>query len=167
MVTAILLVLIGLGFILAEIFFPSLGVLGLCAAGCIVGADLIAFSAGNTLGWSFIVAEVILVPLVVWGAFRWLPHTGIGKRMVLSGPVTPDSHGTPPLAHLVGQQGLTLTTLRPSGLARLGDDRISVVGQGGMIGKGRRIVVLSVEGTEVKVREIETETAPDQSEGDA
>ena len=44
MLVAIILVLIGLGFVLAEVFFPSLGVFGIIAGTCLILATLQAFA---------------------------------------------------------------------------------------------------------------------------
>ena len=155
---AILLSLIGLGFVVAEVFFPSLGVLGLIAAACVISADVMAFREGQAVGWSFVVAQVILIPWAVTSALKWLPKTGFGSRMMLSGPKTESGPGAPDFDHLVGQVGITSTDLRPSGTARFGDERISVVSLTGMLDAGIPIVVVSVEGTEVRVR-----PAPEES----
>lgn len=152
MVTAIILVLVSLGFVLAEVFFPSLGLFGLIAGVCILFADIIAFEQGQVTGWAFVIAEVILVPLVVWGGFKVLPRLPFGRRMILEGPTTEPGAGTPEHVHLEGQAGVALTALRPAGLARIGDERLSVVALGGLIAQDTPITVVSVEGAEIRVR---------------
>ncbi len=152
MVMAVILVLVAVGFTLAEVFFPSLGAFGLLAGTCIVIADIMAFEEGLTIGYIFIAVEIVLVPLTVWWAFRILPKTRIGSRMVLSGPESELGSGAPELDHLVGKSGEALTDLRPAGTVRLEDARVSVVSLGGMIEKGPDVVVVAVEGTEVRVR---------------
>ena len=152
MILAIVLVLIGLAFILAEVFFPSLGLFGLIATGCIILADVLAFEEGIAVGWAFIAAEVVLVPLVIWGGFRLLPRLPFGRRMILAGPTLEPGAGAPDYGHLVGHAGVALTDLRPVGLARFGDERVSVVAVGGLIEEKAAVTVLAVEGTEVRVR---------------
>lgn len=152
MLMAIILLLVSLGFVLAEVFFPSFGLLGLIAGVCILFADILAFEQGQTIGWAFVVAEVVLVPTVVWGGFKILPKLPFGRRMILEGPVTSPGAGTPQHSHLEGQVGVALTSLRPAGLARIGDERLSVVALGGLIEEDTPITVVSVEGTEIRVR---------------
>lgn len=154
MTTAIVLSLIGFGFVIAEVFFPSLGLFGIAATVCTVFADIAAFGEGTGIGYAFVIAQVILIPLLIWGAFKALPHTGIGRRMVLSGPETDLVQAAPSFGHLVGHEGVTVTALRPAGTADLDGKRVSVVGLGGMIDAGARIVVVSVEGTEIRVRAV-------------
>ena len=139
-------------FVLAEVFFPSLGLFGLVAGVLILFADVLAFEQGQAVGWAFVAAEVLLVPLVVWLGFKALPHLPFGRRMMLEGPANEPAPGLPDMAHLEGRQGVALTNLRPSGTARLGEDRLSVVAVGGMIDKDTPIIVVAVEGAEVRVR---------------
>lgn len=152
MITAVILVLVSLGFVLAEVFFPSLGLFGLIAGACILFADIIAFEEGHGVGWGFVVAEVILVPMVVWAGFKVLPSLPFGKRMLLKGPANEPGAGLPDHDHLEGTTGVALTDLRPAGTARLGTQRLSVVSLGGLIEEDTPIVVVAVEGTEIRVR---------------
>ena len=160
LVWAVILVLIGLGFTLAEVFFPSLGAFALLAGTSIILADFMAFGVSHTVGWIFIGVQVVLVPVVIRGAFKILPKTRFGKTMMLAGPVTEPGPGFPSLSHLVDNQGEALSDLRPSGTARFGDERVSVVAQGGLIPEGTPVVVVSVEGTEIKVRAAPDADAP-------
>lgn len=152
MIGAVVLTLVGLGFVLAEVFFPSFGILSLVAGGLILGADVLAFQEGDGVGWAFITAQVLLVPMVVWLGFRALPHVGFGRRMLLMGPATRPGAGLPDLSSLTGRRGVALTALRPAGMASIGEERLSVVAQGGMVPAGASLVVVSVEGAEVRVR---------------
>ena len=152
MLTAIILVLVSLGFVLAEVFFPSLGLFGLIAGGCILFADMIAFEHGQVMGWSFVVAEVILVPFVVWAGFKLLPKMPFGRRMLLEGPATEPGAGVPDHDHLEGRTGVAVTDLRPAGMGRIDERRLSVVSVGGLIEQDTPIVVVAVEGAEIRVR---------------
>jgi membrane-bound serine protease (ClpP class) len=152
MILAFVLLLVGLGLILAEVFFPSLGMLGLLAGAAILGADVLAFrEGGNVVGWLFIAAEVVGIPLLVRAGFRWLPHLPFGRRMILAAPTTPPGAGTPDLAGLVGARGVADSDLRPSGTARFGERRVSVVAVAGMVPRGSAILVLAVDGPEIRV----------------
>jgi len=155
---AVILVLVSLGFVLAEVFFPSLGLFGLIAGICILFADIMAFDEGQVVGWSFVAAEVVLVPTVVWAGFRILPRLSFGRRMILQGPATAPGAGTPEHAHLQGKTGTALTGLRPAGMARIGDERLSVVSVGGLLEADTPIIVVAVEGAEIRVRRHEAST---------
>lgn len=156
MVVPIVLLLIGLALVVAEVFFVSMGLLGLMAGTCILAADILAFEQGQAEGWTLVALQLVLVPLLVWGAFRVLPRLPFGRRMLLRGPVTDPGGGFQSLDHLAGREGQALTDLRPAGTAILGDERVTVVAVGGLIPKGSDVVVTAVEGPEVRVRATRT-----------
>ncbi len=159
MIAAIVLTLIGLGFVLAEVFFPSLGLFGLIAGGLILAADIAAFGEGQGMGWAFVAIQVVAIPSVIWLGFKALPHLSFGRRMLLTGPATEPVAGLPDFDPLQDARGVALTDLRPGGMARFENERVSVVSIGGMIQEGTSIVVVAVEGPEVRVRPIDEPAA--------
>ena len=152
MIVAIILTIVGLGFVLAEVFFPSLGVFGIIAGACLILATVQSFESGDAAGYSFIVAQVVLVPLVVRWGFKVLPSLPFGRRMILEKPDEDPGGGLPDLTYLQGRTGTALTDLRPGGMARFDDERISVVSLDGMLDEGTPLVVSEIEGAEVRVR---------------
>ena len=152
MLAPIVLLLIGLALVVAEVFIVSMGLLSLMAGTCILAADVLAFQEGPVEGWTLVILEIVLVPLLVWGAFRILPRLSFGRRMLLGGPAKRPGGGFVSLDHLAGRTGRALTDLRPAGTALLGDERVTVVAIGGLIPQGSDVVVSAVEGPEVRVR---------------
>lgn len=152
MIFAIVLTLIGLGFVLAEVFFPSLGVFGIIAGICLILATVQSFESGDAAGYTFIAVQVVLVPLVVRWGFQVLPKLPFGRRMILEAPDEDPGGGLPDLTYLTGRTGTALTDLRPSGMARFDDERVSVVSLDGMLEEGTPLVVSEIEGAEVRVR---------------
>jgi membrane-bound serine protease (ClpP class) len=146
------LLVLGIALIVAEVFLVSFGALAVAAGTCIILADVIAFGEGEAWGWGFVAAEIVLIPWVLWTAFRVLPRTRFGRRIVLEGPATAPKPGVPAFEHLLGKRGSALTDLRPAGTAEFGEERLSVVSLGGLVERGAAVVVASVEGTEVRVR---------------
>ena len=53
-----------------------------------------------------------------------------------------------------GMEGIADTDLHPSGWIRVSDKRVFVVSEGDFIEKGAEIIVLSVDGNRVVVREL-------------
>lgn len=155
----IVLMLAGLAFVIAEVFFVSFGLLSLIALVLILGADALAFQHSTTYGWTLVVLQVILVPVLIRLAFFVLPRLPFGRRMLLTAPVTKPGAGLPDLETLVGRRGRALSDLRPSGTAQLDDVRVSVVATGGLIPRDAPIVVVEVEGSEVRVRAASSPTA--------
>lgn len=152
MTAAILLLVLGLGLIVAEIFFPSLGLLSVLATAAIVGALVMAFRESNEFGVQFLVATVVLVPTAILLGFKLFPHSPFGKRMVASGLSFAGSPAQDPRdLGLVGKEGVIEADCRPAGMARLDGRRVDVITRGEWIEAGARVRVVEVLGNRVVV----------------
>jgi membrane-bound serine protease (ClpP class) len=84
-------------------------------------------------------------------------NTRLGKRFKLEknlkGSASAVSVGR---EDLVGREGVAATTLRPSGVALVDDERVDVSADGEFIEKGARIRVVEVRGPRIVVEEIES-----------
>jgi membrane-bound serine protease (ClpP class) len=149
---AIVLTLVGFLFVLAEVFFPSLGMFGLIAAAAIVAADWVAWNESTTFMWILIGVQVVAVPWILRTAFRVLPRLPFGRSMILPEPAPEPESGVEPARHLLGREGVAITDLRPSGTAQLGDERRTVVAEMGVVERGRPLRVVAVEGYRIVVR---------------
>ena len=156
MTLAIVLLGLGLLLIVAEVLFPSFGVLGVLATTCIVASVASAFAESSQLGFNFLIATAALVPAVILVGFKLLPHSPVAKHLVASGFSFEDGAGIDrrDLA-LVGEQGAVEAPLRPAGIARLAGRRVDVVTRGEMIDLGQRVRVIEVKGNRVVVAAIE------------
>ena len=81
MILPIVLTLVGFVIVLAEVFFPSMGMFALMAAAAVVTADVLAYGESQTLMWSLIAAQVQmsgpqLTPANVERVFLSLPSSG-------------------------------------------------------------------------------------------
>lgn len=158
MTLAIVLMTLGLMLILAEVMVPSFGLLGGLATISIVASVFVAWSVDPGLGSGFLVAAVLLVPTFVLLAFKVLPRTPLGKRLILSGPTFEDGSAADPRDRgLEGEEGVALTPLRPAGMARLAGRRVDVVSRGERIEPGVAVRVIEVRGNRVVVTRVHEE----------
>src|SRR5688572_18496120 len=116
----ILLLAVGLILLMAEAFIPSGGLIGLLAVGCLGVSLYQAFTVPNApnLGWKFLAAEIILIPIAAVVAIQLWPRTPLARRIFLPPPAPEDTdtaHSRTRLDHLIGDFGRALTPLRPSG----------------------------------------------------
>ena len=74
------------------------------------------------------------------------------------GLVVGDHRGTEPLEKYMGAEGVSITHLRPAGIAKIGSRRMDVVSEGTYIDKDKKLKVIAVEGNRVVVREMESAT---------
>ena len=153
----ILLLLLGVCLLIAEVFIPSGGVLGIGATLSLLGAVVFAFRISPTAGTVTLVACLVLVPVVFFQGLRILPRTPFGRLMVL--PEKEPRATAPPdqSAHrdtfnrLLGRTGKAVTSLRPAGMIDVGGDRIHVITEGEMIEAGTTVRVSQVDGNRVVV----------------
>jgi len=156
---AFFLLVLGFLLVVAEVLFPSFGLLSVMATACFVISVWLAFKAGMVLGIAFIVVCLVFLPLVVYVGFKYiLPRSPIGHQIILGDLVSPQgkASGTDrDLGHLVGGEGVSRSHLRPAGVADINGQRVDVVTEGGMIERGTRVRVVDVEGNRVVVRPVE------------
>lgn len=152
MIPAILLLGLGLALVVAEVLFPSFGVLSVLATLAIVGAVALAFRESNETGVQFLVATVILVPAMIMIGLKVFPKSPMGKYMVASGLSFQSEAATDPRdLELIGKEGVVEAKCRPAGMARIGDRRVDVVTRGEFIEQGERVKVAEVRGNRVVV----------------
>ena len=151
-VVAVLLLGLGLAFIVAEVLFPSLGLLSLLATACIVGALAVAFAESTSTGFNFLVAIAVLVPAVLLLGLKLFPRSPMGKRMVAPG-LSFDARASTDERDLalIGLVGVVESPLRPTGIARIDNRRVDVVTRGELVEPGTRVRVLEVTGNRIVV----------------
>ena len=160
-VYALGLLILAFFFLLLEVFVPSLGVLTLIAVAAFIGAFYFAFGVGSSFGWSLVGVTAVGIPVLLITAFRVFPRTALGKHMILFRPERQKSPAPrETLAALAGKTGVTTSTLRPSGIARIDGQRLDVITRGEMIDSGVAIRVVEILGNRIVVRAVEDPPPP-------
>jgi len=149
----VLLVIVGLMLLVAEVFFVSFGVIALLSGAALFGAVFVAFQESTAFGVTMLVVEAIAAPIVMALAFKLLPRTPFGRKLILAGPETQNSAAAadPGLQGLLDKTGVTLSALRPAGFARIDGKKIDVVTRGEMLPADVSVVVVEVTGNRVVV----------------
>ncbi|MEN6575645.1 MAG: NfeD family protein [Phycisphaerales bacterium] len=141
--------------IVAEVFIPSAGLLTICSMACLVGGIWIFFHHSAVAGWIGVMVALVMVPALLALAYKILPKTRFGKRVILSPPVRERGDAiadTPELARLIGHVGRVLTTMRPVGMCDFDGRRVECVAESGYLQKDKQVKVIRIEGTQVTVR---------------
>jgi len=163
----IFLSLLGLCFAIAEVFFPSFGILSVLAAVSFVSSIFLAYTQVDMMtGHLFLVSSAIVVPVAVYYSLRVLPRTAMGRMLMLSGPNRDFVEGAaqePGLEGYEGKAGVALSDLRPSGVARIEGERVDVITRGEMLEQGAALVVVEVEANRVVVTLDRRESRESQS----
>jgi len=95
--------------------------------------------------------------VLAWVFAKYLPRIPVASRMILAGPEESAAvrlGGAPAPGVTVGQEGVSLTQLRPSGIGRFGSERLSVVSRGELIEANREIIVAQIDGNSIVVKEV-------------
>jgi membrane-bound serine protease (ClpP class) len=148
----IILQLVGVVVIIAEIILPSGGILSIAALGVFGYSLFIVFNEiSMTIGFSFVAADLILIPVLVIVGLKLLAKSPATLRKTLSRKEGVSSQSSE-LASYVGRQGTAVTDLRPAGIAVINGKRVDVVTRGEYLEKDSAIVVAAVTGNQIIVR---------------
>lgn len=156
LILALVLQVIGAAVVIAEIIIPSGGLLSVLAIG-IIGYSLWSVFTGisTTAGIVFAAADAVLLPVLIIVGIKLLARSPATLRAELSRNDGVTSQA-PELLQLVGLSGTAATDLHPSGMAIIDGRRVDVVTQGEYIEKGAVVVVASVAGNRVVVKEVKS-----------
>jgi membrane-bound serine protease (ClpP class) len=148
----IILQLVGVVVIIAEIILPSGGILSIAALGVFGYSLFIVFNEiSMIIGFSFVAADLILIPVLVIVGLKLLARSPITLRQTLSRKEGVSSQSSE-LESYVGRQGNALTDLRPTGIAVINGKRVDVVTRGEYLEKDFAIIVTAVTGNQIIVR---------------
>ncbi|HGJ64663.1 TPA: nodulation protein NfeD [bacterium] len=151
---------VGVGLLVLEIFvIPGFGVAGvfgiaLMFFGLLFTIDTKTGSWGDAIK---VLSQSIII-MIVLGAFLayFLPKTNFWKSTVLQTEETTDTGYTSSetASDLQGKIGVTISPLRPAGVAIFKDERVNVVSDGSFIDKDVPVEVVKVEGGKIIVRSV-------------
>jgi membrane-bound serine protease (ClpP class) len=166
----ILIFIVGIILLAVELFvIPGFGVFGIAGIVCIVGGLVLSMIPNQNFNFEFvpdsqlfaalltvILASIASVGLVFWltpkvnewGAFR---HITLPNTQERSQGYTSSFYSDA----LMGKTGLVHSRLRPSGKVEIEGDIYDAYSRGEFIDQGEKIIVISTEGTSLKVKSLE------------
>lgn len=156
LVWSIILLLAGLLLVVLEVFVPSGGVLGFLSVAAVLASIVTAFySRGAQTGLVFVMITALAVPAVLVVAFRYWPHTPMGKRVLLEvhneRDLLPDTPQMQALRQLVGKVGVARSMMLPSGAIFIDGRTVDALSEGIAIEPGQFVRVIEVRGNRVVV----------------
>ncbi len=123
----VFLQLVGILVIIAEIILPSGGILSILATGLFGYSLYLVFTnISASAGMAFIIADLFIVPILVYFGIKFLAKSPATLRTKLSKEDGVTAQSSDQNDYL-GSLGLAITDLRPSGVATIGDRRLDVV----------------------------------------
>ncbi|WP_424961715.1 NfeD family protein [Ekhidna sp.] len=168
----IIMFIVGIILIAVEVFvIPGFGVAGVLGLICTIGSLVLVMLNNDMFDFSFVGADQIFISvatvlagmlgaivIMFFGGARLL-NSNVFKRIALQ-EVQEGSQGYTSTFYkeksLVGKNGKTYTRLRPSGRIEIDGEIYDAFTRGNFIDEGAEIVVVSDEGTSLKVKEVDS-----------
>lgn len=152
------LIVIGLALLVAEVFIPSAGVLGILSAVALVVGITLIFTVDTTAGVGTVALVAVAVPLIL-AFWRFVfPKTPLGRRLFLEAPADDATLANSPvnleLEQLRGRYGKTASALRPAGITVFDGKRVDTLSEGPMIGPDQWVQCVDVQAGKVIVRQV-------------
>ena len=155
----ILLHFAGVVVIIAEIILPSGGLLALISLGLFGYALHMVFTTlSSQAGFTFLAVDVILIPITIIAGVKLLSRSPATLSTQLTSKNGVSSQPKE-FASYMDQEGVALSDLRPSGIARINGKRVDVVTRGEYLKKNSPIRVHAVTGNQIIVKEKENESS--------
>ncbi len=152
---SIILFMIGVAFIIAELFLPG-AIAGIIGLALIIGSILLAGGNVVHMGISVLIALIVaIVGMVIIMKF-FGKNIKFFDKIILT-DATDTEHGYVSNVNryeLVGRIAVSMTPLRPSGTIMLDGERIDAVTEGGYIDSKKAVKIIKVEGSRTVVREV-------------
>lgn len=158
--------LLGLGMIAIAVevlVLPGFGVAGILGIVALAAAAVLAMMgsaptrADVLQALAVLSASLVITAAVVYAWLRHLPTSGRFSGLFLRGGMDRAEGyiSAAPREDLVGRDGVALTDLRPAGTARIGEERVDVVTEGGYVSQGSIVRVIRSEGYRHVVTNVE------------
>lgn len=157
LIWAILLLLLGVGCIVLEMFVPSGGLLGVLATLSIVGAIVLAFLSGPLAGLLMTLCVTFLIPVLLAAAVRYWPETPLGRLILLRRPegaeeVLPQTEAYQSRNAMIGKRGVAKSQMLPSGVVSVDGKTYDAVSNGLPIEPGESVRVIGIDTQRLVVR---------------
>lgn len=156
-VPSIICLIVGLVMLLIEMFTPGVGIAGVTGIISLIAVAVMQFGWGNSRVAFYIIAITLLVIILgmIW-LVRSLQKGKLSKSFLVLNAQS-DGESVPEISNakqsLIGKSGVTITPLRPSGMAEIEGKRVDVLTAGAFIERGRTVVVIKAEGMHILVKE--------------
>ena len=149
MALIITLLILGVVLLFLETLLPGMvaGILGFL---CLMAAVILGYRDGYQTGSLILGGVLVGLMIGTWCWLKFFPESRMARKFISRGAVGELGVDKP---ELLDATGVTLTRLRPSGVASLNGQRVDVVTEGGLIERGATVKVVAVEGARIVVRE--------------
>lgn len=156
LIAAIILLVLGLLFIVLELFVPSAGILGILAGVCLTAGIVMGFFHSFPTGVVMLLVVVLAMPIVLALMIRIWPSTPIGRRILVKPPtkdeVLPVGNHLDELRETLGKVAIAKTKMLPSGIVVIDQRQFDAVCEGFAVEPGDKVRVVAVRSNRLYVQ---------------
>ena len=147
---AIILLLVGLAFAIAEMFTPGVGVFAVLGVLSLIASAIVTV-VFVPFGVFVMVGNAIMSSVILYAALKYLSRRQLCGSLILNETLGFDSDSIGNLDYFIGKEGVAKTALRPVGTGDFNGVSIDVTSDGPFVEKGQRIKVVEVKNNTVVV----------------
>lgn len=156
-VPLLVMMLVGVGLLVFEMYVPGFGVPGISGIALLVaGFLLLKPTLEQGLVLFAVLAAILCIALSICLYSASKGRLSKSKLVLNDVAVSADAAENNDLNYFLGREGVTHTALRPAGIGEFDGVKLNVVSEGEFIAQGMPIQVLSVSGNRIVVRQIES-----------
>lgn len=144
----IVLAILGLILVFAEILIPGFGIFGIMGAVSLLASLILNYKLYGMM--AFLILLVLLV-IVFFAMIVFAKKSGLYNKVILKEKQDARDFDETALQGLLGQIGLTQSTLRPFGVADFGGKLVDVCSKSDFIDRGEKVQVVQITGKTVTV----------------
>jgi membrane-bound ClpP family serine protease len=150
--TVISLIVIGIALVVVEfIFIPGTTIVGIFGIVAIMAGIVLSFQYfGNAIGWYTLGGTGVLCGIIFYFAFR----TRAWERFALKSTIDSRVNEVDTQVLKAGEEGQTVSALRPMGKAELQGKMVEVTTLGGYVESGKRIRIVRVSTNQIVVEPV-------------
>ncbi len=161
-IPVLIMMLVGVGLLVFEMYVPGFGVPGISGIALVVlGFVLMKPTMAQGLVLFAILAAILCVALSICLYSASKGRLSKSKLVLNDVAVPPETAENNDLNYFIGREGVAHTALRPAGIGEFDGVKLNVVSDGEFIARGRRLRVQAVEGNRIVVRELSQHTNSD------
>ncbi|MDD3946718.1 MAG: NfeD family protein [Clostridia bacterium] len=158
----IVCLVVGLIFVIIEIFQPGFGIFGILGGLLLVVGIILRVLVGDGNVFAQIALLLFFLSIIIIGAFiimvqlskrGWISRSPLFQKA--TAVATDRSEGTDDFSLLIGKDGIATTDLRPVGKAEIEGRVYDVVSDTFYVAKSSKITVIAAEGVKITVKKSE------------
>lgn len=145
----VVLAILGLVMLFAEILMPGFGLFGILGTISLFGSLVLTYRLYGMVTFLIMLAAMV----VIFFAMVYVAKkSGLYNKVILKDRQEAKDFDESVLQGLLGQVGITQSTLRPFGVAEFDGKMVDVCSQGDFIDRGEKVQVVQIAGKTVTVK---------------